>query len=151
MKKIEAIIRPEKLEAVRTALAEYGILGMTVTEVSGRGRQQITLQWRAGDYRVELLWKDEAALAVRKNGVEALMVWDPEELADLEVYPFWQMPLVTEDDEPRPLVVDAHFGPDEDASLSVLVTTHLEGSTRIAQVDEARARLEAVVQRVRED
>ncbi len=57
MKKIEAIIRPEKLEAVRAALAEYGILGMTVTEVSGRGRQQITLQWRAGGYRVELLSK----------------------------------------------------------------------------------------------
>jgi len=57
MKKIEAIIRPEKLEPVRAALAEYGILGMTVTEVSGRGRQQVTLQWRAGDYRVELLPK----------------------------------------------------------------------------------------------
>jgi nitrogen regulatory protein P-II 1 len=57
MKKIEAIIRPEKLEAVRVALAEYGILGMTAIEVSGRGRQQITLQWRAGDYRVELLPK----------------------------------------------------------------------------------------------
>ena len=57
MKKIEAIIRPEKLEAVQAALAEYGILGMTVTEVSGRGRQQITLQWRAGGYRVELLSK----------------------------------------------------------------------------------------------
>ena len=64
MKKIEAIIRPEKLEAVRTALAEYGILGMTVTEVSGRGRQQITLQWRAGDYRVELLPKMKVEVVV---------------------------------------------------------------------------------------
>jgi nitrogen regulatory protein PII len=36
MKKIEAIIRPEKLEPVKAALAEIGILGMTVTEVSGR-------------------------------------------------------------------------------------------------------------------
>ena len=44
MKKIEAIIRPEKLEPVRGALAEMGILGMTVTEVSGRGKQRgITL------------------------------------------------------------------------------------------------------------
>ena len=39
MKKIEAIIRPEKLEAVRSALAEVGVFGITVTEVSGRGRQ----------------------------------------------------------------------------------------------------------------
>jgi nitrogen regulatory protein P-II 1 len=58
MKKIEAIIRPEKLEPVRTALAEIGVFGMTVSEVSGRGRQMgITLQWRVGDYRVEFLPK----------------------------------------------------------------------------------------------
>ena len=56
MKKIEAIVRPEKLEAVRTALAEMGISGMTVTEASGRGRQKgITLQWRVGEYTVEFL------------------------------------------------------------------------------------------------
>lgn len=58
MKKIEAIVRPEKLDPVRKALAELGIMGMTVTEVSGRGRQSgITLQWRAGDYRIEFLPK----------------------------------------------------------------------------------------------
>jgi nitrogen regulatory protein P-II 1 len=64
MKKIEAIIRPEKLEAVQAALAEYGILGMTVTAVSGRGRQRVTLQWRAGDYRVELLPKLKIEIVV---------------------------------------------------------------------------------------
>jgi len=69
MKKIEAIIRPEKLEAVRAALAEYGILGMTVTEVSGRGRQQITLQWRAGNYRVELLPKLKVEIVVLDEDV----------------------------------------------------------------------------------
>jgi nitrogen regulatory protein P-II 1 len=53
MKKIEATIRPEKLEPVRTSLAEMGILGMTVTEVSGRGKHRgVALQWRAGEYRV---------------------------------------------------------------------------------------------------
>lgn len=58
MKKIEAVIRPEKLEAVRKALAETGIFGLTVSEVSGRGKQKgITLQWRAGEYCVELLPK----------------------------------------------------------------------------------------------
>jgi len=58
MKKIEATIRPEKLEPVRAALAELGIMGMTVSEVSGRGRQRgIALEWRAGEYRVEFLPK----------------------------------------------------------------------------------------------
>jgi nitrogen regulatory protein P-II 1 len=58
MKKIEATIRPERLEPVREALREMGILGMTVSEVSGRGRQNgITLQWRAGDYNVAFLPK----------------------------------------------------------------------------------------------
>ena len=40
MKKVEAIIRPESLDSVRTALEEKGILGMTVAEVQGRGRQK---------------------------------------------------------------------------------------------------------------
>jgi nitrogen regulatory protein P-II 1 len=58
MKKIEAIIRPEKLEDVKAALEDWGILTMTVTQVSGRGRQKgIALQWRAGEYRVEFLPK----------------------------------------------------------------------------------------------
>jgi nitrogen regulatory protein P-II 1 len=58
MKKIEAIIRPEKLDNVKTALEERGILGMTISQVSGRGRQKgIALQWRAGEYRVEFLPK----------------------------------------------------------------------------------------------
>ena len=58
MKKIEAIIRPEKLEAVKSGLAEIGIKGLTVTEVSGHGKQGgITLQWRAGNYQVDLLPK----------------------------------------------------------------------------------------------
>ena len=58
MKKIEAIIRPEKLEPVRSALAEVGVFGITVSEVSGRGRQGgITLQWRVGEYKVEFLPK----------------------------------------------------------------------------------------------
>ena len=65
MKKIDAIIRPEKLEPVREALAEIGILGMTVTEVSGRGRQMgITLQWRAGEYKVNLLPKVKIEVVV---------------------------------------------------------------------------------------
>jgi nitrogen regulatory protein P-II 1 len=58
MKKIEAIIRPEKLEDVKAALEDRGIMAMTVSQVNGRGRQKgIALQWRAGEYRVEFLPK----------------------------------------------------------------------------------------------
>jgi len=58
MKKIEAIIKEEKLDAVRTALEEKGFIGLTVSEVSGRGSQKgISLQWRAGEYRVDFLPK----------------------------------------------------------------------------------------------
>jgi nitrogen regulatory protein P-II 1 len=70
MKKIEAIFRPEKLEPVRKALAEAGIFGMTVSEVSGRGKQKgITLQWRAGEYCVELLPKVKIELVVLDDDV----------------------------------------------------------------------------------
>jgi nitrogen regulatory protein P-II 1 len=71
MKKIEAIIRPEKLDLVREALEEKGIPGMTVSEVKGRGRQKgITLQWRAGDYRVEFLPKVKLEIILEDKDVE---------------------------------------------------------------------------------
>ena len=65
MKKIEAIIREEKLEAVKKALEENSYFGMTVSEVSGRGRQGgVPLQWRAGEYRVDLLPKVKVEVVV---------------------------------------------------------------------------------------
>jgi nitrogen regulatory protein P-II 1 len=65
MKKIEAIIREEKLEAVRKALKDASYFGITVTEVSGHGRQGgITLQWRVGDYKVDLLPKIKIEVVV---------------------------------------------------------------------------------------
>ena len=65
MKKIEAIIRQEKLEPVKLALEDMGIISMTVSEVSGRGSQKgISLQWRAGEYRVDLLPKIKLELVV---------------------------------------------------------------------------------------
>ena len=58
MKKIEAIIRPEKLEELREALDAKGFSGMTITEVRGRGAQKgIKLEWRVGEYNVEFLPK----------------------------------------------------------------------------------------------
>ncbi|MEE8403453.1 MAG: P-II family nitrogen regulator [Candidatus Hydrothermarchaeaceae archaeon] len=65
MKKIEAIIRPEKLDIVKSVLEEKGFIGMTVSEVKGRGRQKgITLQWRAGEYRIDLLPKIKIEIVV---------------------------------------------------------------------------------------
>jgi len=70
MKKIEAIIREEKLEAVKKALEENSYFGMTVSEVSGRGRQKgIPLQWRVGEYRVDLLPKLKIELVVLDQDV----------------------------------------------------------------------------------
>jgi nitrogen regulatory protein P-II 1 len=72
MKKIEAIIREEKLDAVKKALEEKSYYGMTVSEVSGRGKQKgITLQWRAGDYCVDLLPKLKVELVVLDEDVSA--------------------------------------------------------------------------------
>lgn len=74
MKKIEAIIRPEKLDVVRGALDEKGFPGMTVSEVKGRGRQKgVTLQWRAGDYRVEFLPKVKLEIIVADEDAEAVI------------------------------------------------------------------------------
>ncbi len=71
MKKIEAIIRPEDLDGVRLALQEKGIIGMTIAEVQGRGRQKgICLQWRAGEYCVELLPKVKVDMIVDDKDVE---------------------------------------------------------------------------------
>ena len=70
MKKIEAIIREVKLESVKKALEEESYWGMTVSEVSGRGKQKgIPLQWRVGEYRVDLLPKLKIELVVLDGDV----------------------------------------------------------------------------------
>jgi nitrogen regulatory protein P-II 1 len=70
MKKVEAIIREEKLDAVKRALEEKSYFGMTVSEVSGRGKQKgIPLQWRVGEYRVDLLPKLKIELVVLDEDV----------------------------------------------------------------------------------
>lgn len=58
MKKIEAIIRPYKLEAVKTALVEIGIKGITVMEVKGFGRQKgHTEMYRGSEYKIDFIPK----------------------------------------------------------------------------------------------
>jgi nitrogen regulatory protein P-II 1 len=74
MKKIEAIIREEKLNAVKKALEEKSYFGMTVSEVSGRGKQKgIPLQWRVGEYRVDLLPKLKIELVVLDEDVSVVI------------------------------------------------------------------------------
>jgi nitrogen regulatory protein P-II 1 len=70
MKKIEAIIREEKLEAVKKHLEEVGYFGMTLTEVSGRGRQKgVPLKWGAKEYRLEFLPKLKIEVVVMDEDV----------------------------------------------------------------------------------
>lgn len=58
MKKIEAIVRPERLETVKEALIALGHAGLTVSEVKGHGIQKgITQQWRGQEYSIDLLPK----------------------------------------------------------------------------------------------
>ena len=65
MKKIEAIIKPFKIEEVKDALAEVGIEGMTVTEVKGFGRQKgHTEIYRGSEYTVDFLPKVKIEIVV---------------------------------------------------------------------------------------
>ncbi|MGF7117920.1 P-II family nitrogen regulator [Methanobacterium oryzae] len=71
MKKIIAIIRPEKLENVKAALEEIECHGLTVTEVKGRGRQLgVTESYRGSDYRIDLLPKTRLEIIVKDANVE---------------------------------------------------------------------------------
>lgn len=74
MKKIEAIIRPEKLTIVHEALKEMGYPGMTISEVKGHGVQKgIVQQWRGRQYAVEFLPKVKVEIVVPDNAVERLL------------------------------------------------------------------------------
>src|SRR5436305_13489517 len=65
MIKIEALIRPQKLEEVKAALAEIGVKGMTVTEVRGSGKQKgFTQHYRGAEYTVNLLQKLKLEIVV---------------------------------------------------------------------------------------
>ncbi len=71
MKKIEAIIKPFKLEDVKEALTEIGITGMTVTEVKGYGRQQGHSElYRGAEYVVDFLPKIKIELVVSQENVD---------------------------------------------------------------------------------
>jgi nitrogen regulatory protein P-II 1 len=74
MTKIEAIIRPNKFEAVKEALIQFGTEGMTLTEVRGHGRQKgHTEVYRGREYGVDLLPKVKLELVVQDNVVEGVI------------------------------------------------------------------------------
>lgn len=71
MKKIEAVIKPFKLDDVREALTEIGITGMTVSEVKGFGRQKgHTEIYRGAEYAVDFLPKIKIELVLPDNQIE---------------------------------------------------------------------------------
>ena len=65
---VEALVRPQKTEAVRKALMEIGVKGITVTEVRGSGRQRgLTQRYRGAEYTVSLLQKVKFEVVVPAN------------------------------------------------------------------------------------
>jgi len=74
MKKIEAIIRPFKLEDVKIALVNSGIVGMTVSEVRGFGRQKGQVErYRGSEFTVEFLQKLKVEVVVENERVNSVI------------------------------------------------------------------------------
>jgi len=74
MKKIEAIVRPFKLDEVKIALVNAGVVGMTVSEVRGFGRQKgQTERYRGSEYTVEFLQKLKIEIVVEEDQVDMVV------------------------------------------------------------------------------
>ena len=74
MKLIEAVVRPHKLQDVKSALADIGVLGMTVTDVRGCGRQKGHVErYRGSEYTVDLLSKVKIEVAVKDAQVNEVV------------------------------------------------------------------------------
>jgi nitrogen regulatory protein P-II 1 len=74
MKKIEAIVRPFRVDDVREALAEIGIKGMTLTEVKGYGRQKgHTELYRGSEYQIDFLPKMKIEVVVTDNQLDSVI------------------------------------------------------------------------------
>jgi nitrogen regulatory protein P-II 1 len=72
MKKIEAIIKPHRLENVKSALTQVGIQGMTVSEIRGFGRQKgHKEQYRGAEYTVDLVPKVKVEVVIPDSAVQA--------------------------------------------------------------------------------
>lgn len=74
MKKIEAYIKPFKIDEVKESLMEIGVGGMTVTEVKGFGRQKgHTELYRGSEYKVDFLPKVKLEVVIKKEDVERVV------------------------------------------------------------------------------
>ena len=74
MKKVEAIIKPYKLEDVKEALTELGVNGMTISEVKGYGRQQGHSElYRGAEYVVDLIPKVKIEIVTDKENVDEIV------------------------------------------------------------------------------
>jgi len=74
MKMVQAIIRPEKIEIVKKALADKGFVAMTIIEVKGRGEQKgITLEYRGRKVEVDTIPKIKIELVVDDKDVETII------------------------------------------------------------------------------
>jgi len=72
MKKVECIVRPHLMDAVKTALQEVGVVGMTVSEVKGFGRQKgHTETYRGSEYKIEFLPKVKVEVVLAEELVDA--------------------------------------------------------------------------------
>lgn len=74
MKRVDAIIRPSRLNFVREALDELGYGGITVSEVKGHGKQRgVTEQWRGREYRVDYLSKVWILVVVKASDLDKVV------------------------------------------------------------------------------
>ncbi len=74
MKKVEAVIRPHLLDAVKNALQEAGVLGMTVSEVQGYGRQRgHTETYRGAEYQIEFIPKAKIEVIIPDDIEDAVV------------------------------------------------------------------------------
>lgn len=74
MKKIEAIIRPFKLDEIKEALLEEGVRGLTISEVRGYGRQKGHKEtYRGSEYQIEFVPKIKIEVVVNDNQVETIV------------------------------------------------------------------------------
>lgn len=74
MKKIEAIIRPEKLDQVRKALEKSGYPGIMISAIEGHGKQKgFVQQWRGEEYRVDLIPKVKIEIVVNDDEVDRIL------------------------------------------------------------------------------
>lgn len=74
MKKIEAIIRPEKLDAVRKSLEAAGYPGIMISEIQGHGKQKgVAQSWRGEEYRVDLISKVKVEIVINDEDVTRML------------------------------------------------------------------------------